>query len=231
MNCPIEESPVYMKLLGQKNGFDVYHCLGCDSVVADNQMSKSELVAFYDSYWEKPDISIEKKHEKRFHADNWASLLALFENVNHKINRHLDIGCGMGTEVKYFRSKGIDSIGIDISNKIPKEPYFFQSRIEDFPDKGFDLITAIEVIEHLREPKPFFRAVSDKLKPGGIFYFTTLTTVPECNLGTNSLLDWWYIAPPDHNVILGGEALDRLILQNNFKLIYYNHLGCLMKVA
>lgn len=42
-----------------------------------------------------------------------------------------------------------------------------------FTDNYFDLIYAIEVIEHMRRPYDLFCEVYKKLKPGGVFLFTT----------------------------------------------------------
>lgn len=42
-----------------------------------------------------------------------------------------------------------------------------------FADDHFDLIYAIEVIEHTRRPYDLFCEVYKKLKPGGMFLFTT----------------------------------------------------------
>jgi len=43
----------------------------------------------------------------------------------------------------------------------------------ELPDNSFDLIAAIDIIEHLYNPKYFFLFVSRLLKPGGILFIRT----------------------------------------------------------
>lgn len=43
----------------------------------------------------------------------------------------------------------------------------------DLPVAAFDVVTAIEVIEHVRADQAFVRKASDLLRPGGAFYLTT----------------------------------------------------------
>jgi glycosyltransferase involved in cell wall biosynthesis/SAM-dependent methyltransferase len=79
--------------------------------------------------------------------------------VNLKPQTVLDVGCGVGFLVKAFRSQGIEAYGIDISeyaiSQIPEDLQSFcrvssatQVPPKDFPE-SYDLITCIEVLEHL----------------------------------------------------------------------------------
>jgi len=107
----------------------------------------------------------------------------VFTNILSKKTVALDIGCSNGFWVSCMEDKGFDSYGIDVSkiaidyakslmqldqvavgniNKMPKK----------FPKK-YDLITAFEIVEHLKEPNDFIKKVYSMLKPGGIFMMST----------------------------------------------------------
>jgi 2-polyprenyl-3-methyl-5-hydroxy-6-metoxy-1,4-benzoquinol methylase len=71
----------------------------------------------------------------------------------------LDVGCAVGFLVKALRSRGVQAYGIYISeyaiSQIPKDLQRFcrvssatQPRAEEFPE-SYDLVTCIEVLEHL----------------------------------------------------------------------------------
>ena len=64
-------------------------------------------------------------------------------------DRILDVGCGTGAMVKTARKLGVDAWGVDI---LPHdEPYLLRQDLREFCDLGktFDLVTSIEVAEHI----------------------------------------------------------------------------------
>ena len=87
--------------------------------------------------------------------------LAFFDQIAKRIIEQfepktvLDAGCAWGFLVEAFRNRGVEAFGVDISeyaiqNVHPDiKPYCWNgSIIEPFPQK-YDLITCIEVLEHL----------------------------------------------------------------------------------
>jgi ubiquinone/menaquinone biosynthesis C-methylase UbiE len=101
----------------------------------------------------------------------------------------LDVGCGEGYYVRDAIEEGIDAYGIDISTHAlenalaeVKDRITFGSLAEiPFADEEFDVITALDVIEHIH-PKDTLNAVAEirrVLKPDGIVIITT----PSSNFG------------------------------------------------
>lgn len=84
--------------------------------------------------------------------------------------RVLDLGCAKGFQVLALRREGIDAWGIDISDyavsKAPAEVEPFlkveEYRRVHFPDEYFDLVLAMEVLEHV--PPTEIREVVDELR-------------------------------------------------------------------
>jgi ubiquinone/menaquinone biosynthesis C-methylase UbiE len=80
-------------------------------------------------------------------------------NKNLKPSRILDIGCAKGFLVSLFHSFGVESYGVDISSyavsRAPEEikKNLFVLDVEKgnlpFPDNYFDLLTMIDILEHL----------------------------------------------------------------------------------
>lgn len=86
---------------------------------------------------------------------------------------HADIGCNIGVLVNVFSEAGFNSTGYDLNNiAIEKgRSLFLNVELISTPvesdGRQYDLLTAIDVLEHIKIPTEFFRSVLACLKPGG----------------------------------------------------------------
>ena len=105
----------------------------------------------------------------------------------------IDIGCGYGWLLDYFDSaqrvcgSDISEHAIEVAKKRSPNREFKVADIQNgvaFEDK-FDLVLAINVIEHLPNPEAGIKGICEALKPGGI----TLVHLPTIN---NALNKWEY---------------------------------------
>jgi len=104
----------------------------------------------------------------------------------YAINRLvLDAGCGAGQGSAYLSRSGARYVvGIDISSEaiayarrtFPQNNLTFvvmDALHLGFPDHTFDLVTSIEVIEHLSEPDQYVAEIRRVLRNGGILALST----------------------------------------------------------
>jgi SAM-dependent methyltransferase len=87
----------------------------------------------------------------------------------------------------------------------------------------FDAVLAIDVVEHLVEPVPFFRRISELLKPGGVFVLLT---------GNTSALAWrlqgsmfWYCSLPEHVSFYDRRSLDELGRRSGLVRVDFHELS------
>ena len=77
----------------------------------------------------------------------------------------------------------------------------------------FDVITAIEVLEHLADPLAELKKIRSLLKPGGLFFFTTGNAAPH----RKDLFDWSYMLPEVHISFFEPVTLARALKCAGFR--------------
>jgi 2-polyprenyl-6-hydroxyphenyl methylase/3-demethylubiquinone-9 3-methyltransferase len=108
--------------------------------------------------------------------------------------RVLDVGCGGGILADAMARKGADVLGIDLSVKAlrvaqlhaleastPNVEYR-EISTEDLAAEqpgGFDVVTCMEMLEHVPDPASIVQACSTLVKPGGWVFFSTLNRNPK----------------------------------------------------
>lgn len=87
----------------------------------------------------------------------------------------LDLGCGYNGGLLTVLGDDITSgEGIDIS--VNPKLKLIQGRVDvklPFPDRSFDAVTALAIIEHVENPTRMLREIRRVLKPGGRMLITT----------------------------------------------------------
>jgi SAM-dependent methyltransferase len=102
--------------------------------------------------------------------------------------RVLDLGCGTGNSVDWFRARDpeIQWIGLDVpgsreaSARTRTDAGFeaFDGVCIPFEDHSFDLVYCKQVLEHVRRPEPLLAEVHRVLAPGGYFAGSTSQLEP-----------------------------------------------------
>jgi 2-polyprenyl-3-methyl-5-hydroxy-6-metoxy-1,4-benzoquinol methylase len=113
--------------------------------------------------------------------------------------RWLDFGSGNGGLVRYCKQHArCCAWGYDqgwITEKAVKMGIPILSAADLHTLKGsFDVITAIEVLEHLPDPLVELHQIRSLLRPGGLFFFTTGNPAPH----RRKLFEWAYVVPEVH---------------------------------
>ncbi len=94
----------------------------------------------------------------------------------NRSTRILEIGCSSGVLLRRLAKEGYSSVvGIDISEEAigvchrrgTMNARIMDAQTLDFPDGSFDLITASDVLEHLRDDEKALREWGRVLAPGG----------------------------------------------------------------
>jgi len=144
---------------------------------------------------------------------NYSTYQRIRANINlYPDQRILEIGSGIGWLYDFLPYKG-DYTGLEIDRDAARftkgyfrTDSFVEVAIEDFQEKEkYDLVFAIELLEHLRDPARVLHKVFDLMKPGGVFCGTTPYPFKK------NVMD------PYHIHVLHPKNWERLILDAGFK--------------
>ena len=116
--------------------------------------------------------------------------LAWIESLVTLKDQHvLDIGCGGGILTDAMARKGADVLGIDLSTKALKvaQLHALEAQTEGVQYKeisaealaaqqpgSFDVVTCMEMLEHVPDPSAIVKACATLVKPGGHVFFSTI---------------------------------------------------------
>lgn len=129
----------------------------------------------------------------------------------------LDFGCGYGGLVRAGRDAGIHIQGFDegwirtraLEAGIPVLGRDDLSKLAG----SFDVVTAVEVLEHLIDPVSVLTEIRALLRPGGILFLTTGNAQPY----RNRLPSWSYVIPEIHLGYFEPETMAEAMRRSGFK--------------
>ena len=105
----------------------------------------------------------------------------------------LDVGCGGGILAEAMARRGAEVTGIDLGEKGLRvaELHLLESRLpvkyemvsaEDYAARHageFDVVTCMELLEHVPEPAGMVAACTRLVRPGGLVFFSTINRNPK----------------------------------------------------
>jgi 2-polyprenyl-6-hydroxyphenyl methylase / 3-demethylubiquinone-9 3-methyltransferase len=142
----------------------------------------------------------------------------------------LDVGCGAGLLAEPLARMGARVTGLDAAPEnigaardhaaaMGLDVEYVAGGIEDLPGRRFDLVTSMEVIEHVSNPAAFVAGLAEALAPGGLMILSTpnrtaLSRLAMITFGEGSgaipkgTHDWHQFLTPDElTALLEGAGL------------------------
>lgn len=156
--------------------------------VDPNEIRKFEELA---SRWWDKNSEFKPLHDINPLRANWIDNIA---PVAEK--KVLDVGCGGGILSESLAQRGADVTGIDMGDAPLSVARLHQlesglsinyqkSTAEDFAknnENTFDIVTCLEMLEHVPDPSSVINACAKMVKPGGAVFFSTINRNPKAFL-------------------------------------------------
>jgi 2-polyprenyl-6-hydroxyphenyl methylase / 3-demethylubiquinone-9 3-methyltransferase len=144
----------------------------------------------------------------------------------------LDVGCGGGILSEAMAARGARVTGIDLADKPLKVArlHLLESGLEveyvkiaaealaATSDKRYDVVTCMEMLEHVPDPAATVRACSELVNPGGFVFFATLNRNPKSYafaiLGAEYILKLLPRGTHDYSKFIKPSELARMCRQS-----------------
>jgi len=215
-----------------KSFYTIRHCCRCRFSFVANPCTDFEKIysaGYYSGRGADPlvDYVFELEHPRNtIRQYEWQGVLQFIRSLVSlgPDTKWLDFGCGNGGLVRYVSERApCQIVGFEeglirdaaIAMKIPiLDKTHLATRANEF-----DIVTAIEVLEHAVDPLHELTRIRRLLKTGGLLFLTTGNARPF----RNRLLSWRYIIPEIHISFFEPETMASAMILAGFRPEFRNY--------
>ncbi len=196
----------------------IVQCLDCNLVYCSPRVENEKLTERYSAF-KDPNYEQERLARKKTHSRLFTKIQAEYPRPG----KLLDVGCATGTFLEVVKTNGWTGVGLEPSawaSRLGRSKYglnIIKGAIEavKLPANQFDVVTCLDVIEHVASPKTLLKTIHRVLRKDGLLCLVTpdLGSLMSQLLGEN----WWHIRP-DHIYYFTKETLRLLLEAQGFKI-------------
>jgi SAM-dependent methyltransferase len=188
---------------------DLLECRDCGSVEQPSLPHGAELHGLYRAMRDSSYLAEE--------AGRRATARRLLGLVGEHVpgGRLLDVGCGFGLLLDEARTLGYETLGLELSEDAAghaRETLGLDVRelpLEEFDDaEGFDVVTLVDVLEHLEDPVDGIERCARLVRPGGVL--CVATPDPSSLAARLAGARWWGYVPA-HTCLIPRRTLRELL--------------------
>lgn len=201
---------------GEKFACGLWRCRRCGAIFCVKLPDSVDSRTLYEHYHDAARLSLAPTVEASLER------LALLAERARVSGSWLDFGYGEGGLLEVAQRRGWACYGVEVSPSmlecgsgkgwmVTSDPHGDPR----FVDGTFDVVTMIEVLEHVADPVRLLSHAARWLRPGGLLYVTT----PNAG-GMNCRIlgqTWSVVCPPQHLVLWTPRALRAALARAGFK--------------
>jgi 2-polyprenyl-3-methyl-5-hydroxy-6-metoxy-1,4-benzoquinol methylase len=234
-------------LFGVKGIFNYSACTNCNSFQIDKEFTDVEISHFYKNYFthESSVVALKNNNLKvlinkllnKLYSYTLTRLLIDFliprysrkrlfidNSRNLKI---LDYGCGNGRQMITLKENGHDTIGLDfdlLALSSARKNGLNVKHVSDLTsNEKFDVISLLNVIEHLSAPENVIIQLGGNLNDQGLLIIETPNA--QSFLSRKLMSKWRGLEVPRHLQVFSNEGLNILLERCGFKLTKVNRIN------
>lgn len=243
--APVEEIEPRCRICGGGQGvalfvsvwgkYKYYQCVKCGAIFLHNLPDIKELYTA-DSTANSGTYIDDTFYERRIEmisAPKVQFVLDVCEQVEYKVFQWLDIGCGGGEILSYLKNTEIKAIGIEsdanevafaLGKGLEVHQHYIDieknnSHIDELIQTS-DIISCINVIEHIENPVSFVNYLCERMKAGSVLVFE-VPRHPSISSFANQTCPnavYRHIASPGHLQVFSDKSIEYM-LNDKYEII------------
>ena len=212
---------------GYPGEFNLLKCKNCFHETLAHNFKDSDISDLYSKYYPRGDFEVKTFAPLHFYGGGEGYWLGEKSSAAAWVPPAvsvLDVGCGIGASVAYYKNLGCDAVGIEVDRNVTKiiEAYQLDIRVgllseEILKGKKFQYVTLSQVIEHTLDPSSMFKNLNLALEKNGML----VVTFPWAHGWGRFLFrkKWIHWHAPYHIHFFSKKSFASLAQKNGFKIL------------
>jgi len=221
------------KLIFKYQNFSYYRCQKCQQVstypLPDNKMIKKH----YAQKFRAGNYQLLRKYSEQYKTNIYAYFVKLLknryaqQNETLKNKKVLDIGCFTGEFLELMQQEGAKVYGLELQPEAVKiankklSGHVFQADVMsyNFPQKKYDIITLLGLVEHVTNPMQLIERCYKLLSKDGLIMIQTPNS--SSFLARNMKKYWPAYSPIEHIHLFSKKSLEYALYTAGFEQLSF----------
>jgi 2-polyprenyl-3-methyl-5-hydroxy-6-metoxy-1,4-benzoquinol methylase len=220
-------------LIFSYRNFHYYRCQNCQLVSTYPLVTALGTEQHYAEKYKKGNYQLLRKYAPQYSASVYTQFVKILEQKLKEKNetlankKVLDIGCFTGDFLKLLKQKKADVYGVELqkeavqiaNKKFPGKIYQADVTSFKFPQKKYDIVTLLGLIEHVPDPLPLIKRSYQLLNKNGILMIQTPNSASF--LAKTMQKYWPPYTPIEHVHLFSRDGLENTLKKNGFEDISF----------
>lgn len=229
VNCP--NCGGSTKLWGKKNNFNLFLCISCKLIFVSPLPDPKSV--YNEDYFTGASLGfgyVDYDKDKAPMVPAFNKYLDLFAKYGKNKGKLFDVGAATGFFLNLAKKRGYEVSGVEMSEHATKlaqnkgiNVYSGDMISLKLAPDSYDIVTMLDVLEHMTDPFKELLEAKKVLKNGG--FLVVNSPNGQSSLARILKTKWHLVLPPEHLFYFSPDNLASFLEKNGFGVVYSGTIG------